>query len=883
MNPVVAVQDLRCEYTPEPLGLDTRAPRFSWKLMDAAASRGQRQTACQILVASSRAELALGIGDLWDVKLESEASVQIEYAGAPLRSGMVCYWKVRIWDSEQQVSEWSRVARFSMGPQSSADWRGEWIGMGSASEFECPWFRKTFTLNEPSTSAIVHVASVGYYELYVNGQKVGDAVLSPSVSNLGKRVLYSSYDIAALLRLGVNTIGIWAAAGWASYVVGDNWPDFELAKRPLLKAQAEIAAGEKQLTIASDASWKCSLSSLTHVGGWRGTDYGGEQIDLRRHVSGWASSELSDADWEHATAYLLEREVSADRVPPNRACETIKALSISADAAGAKIVMERVFSGWIEIKLRGTPDTSASIEFSMDENQTCQFNQRGLLTFDAKGEGTFCNRFSYHGIQYVTVQNALGPLQIEDVCGYRIGNDLERAGNFDCSNTLLKKIYDTTHNTYVNLTTGGYVSDCAHREKLGYGGDGTTSLEFALTTYEAAGLYTKWAQDWVDVQTPDGHVPNTAPVAGGGGSPAYGCFIVSMPWQVYLTYGDIRVLERTYPAMQSWLAYLEQKSDSEGLLLPFPGDWHFLGDWVSPVGEGGEPGRLLHNNLHYLYATRLIAKVARVLGKAGESAAYLEKAFIITNELNRRFFNPEAANYLNDDLVNLALPLVAEAVPHEYRALVAAKLESSIMSEPKLNTGLWGTYFLVKWLTESLRSDLMFVLATQATCPGYAYLLEAGYDTWPEEWLLRHPFGVSKVHGCLNGIGLWFQQGLAGIQLDPEHPGFKHFLVKPALVGDLSWVRAEVTSMYGKIVSAWNFGAERFTLHVEVPPNTSAHVYYPGSDPNAIFEGSAQARQASGVAFVRVEGERSVFLLQSGKYTFSSERSVGRSVVPKLS
>lgn len=866
------VGDLRCEYLQNPLGVETAKPCLSWII--ASAQRGERQRAYRVLVASSQALLAKNRGDLWDSgKVASSASVGVEYAGAPLGAGTVAYWQAQVWGEKGRASAWSVPARFSIGLLRPADWSAQWIGMGGATEQECPWLRKSFTLARVPDSALAYVGSIGFHELYINGRKVGDQVLTPSVSDLQKRALYLTYDIKPYLKPGPNLVALWLAPGWGQFNDGNPAVDFKVEKSALGIAQLQFGTGHRPFTrLVSDASWRCARSSTTHLGAWHNHDFGGDRVDANAEQPGWNDVNYDASGWEKVTVYQPGRVLSADVIEPNRKCEKIVATQMAQTGPGKyRFVMAKLYAGWVEVALRGVPGTKITIHVSSLPDKEEEYNERDEYVLGVSGVGTFCNRFSYHEVGYVTIEGLSQPPAVTDVVGYRISNDRPRVGSFDCSNALLKKIYDITVNNYQNLSTGGMTVDCPHRERLGYGGDGHTSLEIALDTFSSDAFFAKWAQDWCDIQQPDGKLYNTAPTMGGGGGPGWGGFVVTMPWAVYQTYGDRRILEKTYPTARRWLGYLDQHVGADGLLEPLPGGyWVFLGDWLAPGRSEGAstPEALLFNNCYYLYATRLTAKIAGVLGHPDDATRLLAHAAGLQAAINKHFLNPTTKAYLDTRQTHCVMPLVAGAVAPEDTTAVMRNLEKEILvtREGHLDTGLHGTYFMTKYLTEHERSDLIFTYATQTTAPSYGDLIAKGYTTWPEMW----EGAPSKLHGCLNGIGGWFARGVAGIRPDETAPGFARFIIRPAIVGDLTWATASFDSPHGRIVSAWKRVGGRLTMDVTIPANTTATVYIPARNAASVTESGKPSLRTESVQFLRQENGTVVFAVASGSYQFST-------------
>lgn len=871
--------ELRCEYLKDPLGIDTAKPRFSWKIV--SDHRGQRQTAYQVLAASSPALLTKDQGDRWDSgKVQSDQSVLVEYVGTALASGADCCWKVRVWDERGVASAWSAPARFTVGLLSAADWQGRWIGMASAGDHEEPWFRKTFVLEQKPRAALAYIAPVGYHELYINGRKVGDRILNPSVSYLAKRVLYVTYDITDYLRPGANTIAVWLAPGWSLFKGVNPVVDFQLSKRPLLLAQVEMRTpGKTSAIFATDDTWKCRLSCEKHLGEWTNSNFGGDRIDANQELPGWNNVGLDDSAWERATTYDLKRTLSPDLVQPNRKCETIRPVSVTKTGPRKyRVDMGRFYAGWIEATLKGPPGRLVSISHSYNPAIECQFNQRDEYILGASGQGTFCNHFSYHGCRYATIDGLDDPPALTDITGHRIGNDFRRTGSFDCSNKLLKKIYDADINTCLNLCTGGVMVDCPHRERLGYGDTCQTSLAAMVGAVDAGAFYTKWARDWRDIQQPGGYVAHTAPMTDGGGGPCWSGSLMMIPWGMFQLYGDRRILEASYPHMKRWLAFLDAKCDAQGLLTrfvppsgaAFP-QWCFLGDWVTPHGSETSESveALFFNNCYYLLATRTASRIARVLERNDDRQAFEARAERIKSALNKRFFHASSNSYLDQRQSRYVMPLVCGAVADDRVAAVMANLRVAILVTQKghLDVGDPVIYYMTHYLSDHDANDLVFAYLNQTTYPGYGFFIGKGLDTWPELWSAD---GDSMIHGCFTGIGEWFVRGIAGIRPDPAAPGMKHFLLKPAVVGDVVWAKGTYESAYGRIVCHWAVESGRLVVRVKIPANTTATVYIPAKDVSAVTEGGQPAEKAAGVAFVRMENGCAVFRLPSGDYEFAA-------------
>jgi alpha-L-rhamnosidase len=889
-------QELRCEYLSNPLGIDVQKPRLSWLLNPAEDIRGQ--SAYRVLVASSPAMLKKDQGDLWDSgRVASEQSTWIDYGGKKLISGERVYWKVRVWSDAGQESQWSEQATWSMGLLEASDWHAKWIGgqrpSGTAegTPFPFPWLRKTFTLPQKPRRAVAYVNPLGYYELYINGRKVDDHVLSPAVSDYSKRNLYVAHEVADYLVPGKNVVALWLGRGW--YVRGNPGV---IHDGPLVRAQLEISTADGGTTeLVTDESWRVRESPLSPLG--RGTtfgDYGGERYDANLELSGWNGASLDDSGWQAAAVFDPPQVVtSAQMVEPNRVMETIKAVKVDAYAKGGWIIdMGKDFTGWAEIRLpsiaKGAtvkleysdqlepdkPVPSVSAAWGSAEppygrlpppagaaGQAARppasvpaqfrggnptdlpntFNQRDEVV--GNGEPvTFRSRFNYHGFRYVRVIGIDTAPAASDASGYLIRTAYDRAGEFSSSNQLLNQIYQMVTRTYEDLTLGGYVVDCPTRERLGYGGDAGTSFETGMFNFSSGGLYNRWLTNWRDSQEPaTGSLPHTAPYYfnRGGGGPMWGGMVVTLPWQMYLQYGDRGVLETNYPMIQKWLGYLDSET-TDDLLLDHKSHamgmqvWNFLGDWVTPKGSFGgaspdpRPAQLI-NSIHYVYQLETASKIASALGKEGDASTYGARAAAVSKAIHQRFYNVSDHSYLNGDSVLEAFPLLSGVVPPELRKDVMENLENTIRvrNEGHLDTGMHGTYFLMKYLWETDRSDLVYLMTNRTDFPGWGYMLESGATTSWEDWT----DASSHIHDTLISIGAWFTEGLAGIRSDGKSPGFEHFVVKPSVVGDLTFVNSKYHSIHGDIVSDWWIENGTFRLSVTVPPGTTATVFVPGDGP----------------------------------------------------
>lgn len=892
---VFSARELRCEYLFDPLGIDVLKPRLSWVLSPVENVNGQK--AYRILVASASEILKRDQGDLWDSgRIVSGQTTWIEYDGKNLASGQRAFWKVRVWSDTGIASPWSAQATWSMGLLQPSDWHSKWIGQQrpdgtvEGTPLSFPWLRKTFTLTQKSRRAVAYVNPLGYYELYINGRRVDDHVLSPVVSDYSKRNLFVTHEVADYLVPGKNVVAFWLGRGW--YVKGHPGVVHD---GPLVRAQLDISMIDGSKTeVVTDGTWKVRESPITPLG--RGTafgDYGGERYDAQVELRDWNKADLNDSAWQTAAVFEPPQVVTAAQmVEPNRLTETIKAVMVEAYPQGGWIIdMGKCFTGWLEIRLpaiakgstvkleysdqlepdkpapgsppragRGPADAAqagnpaaggtpqgrsgaappaAAGRSGRGGNPTVlpyTFNQRDEVV--GNGDAlTFRSRFNYHGFRYVRVIGTARAPAVSDATGYLIRTAYERAGEFTSSNELLNKIYQMVTRTYESLTLGGYVVDCPTRERLGYGGDAGTSFETGMFNFSTGALYSSWLANWRDAQAASGSLPHTAPnyQNQGGGGPMWGGMVVTLPWQMYLQYGDKVVLESNYPMIRKWLDYLASET-ADDLLLAHKSHamtmqaWNFLGDWLTPKGSfrgtspDPRPAQCI-NSVHYLYQLQLASRIAGLLGKQDDASAYDARAAAVSKAIHQRFYSAADHGYTNGDSVQEAFPLLTGVVPPELRKDVMEKLERTILVQNggHLDTGMHGTYFVMKYLMEADRNDLIYEMTSKKDYPGWGYMLANGATTSWEGWT-----GQSHIHDTLISIGAWFIEAIAGIRSDGISPGFEHFVIKPSVVGDLTFAMARYRSIHGAIVSDWRVKNEIYTLKVTVPPGTTATVFVPG-------------------------------------------------------
>ncbi len=893
--------DLTCEYLKNPLGLDVRQPRFSWKLKATDASaRGQRQTAWVIVVATDRDKLERDEGDLWDSGWnKSDQSQLIEYKGKPLASGQVCWWKVLVRDEKDRPSEWSLPGMWSVGLLESTDWSAKWIGTDMAfqrkpgqaadNNLPDPWLRKTFSLDAAPKQALIAVASVGYHELYVNGKRVGDAVLSPCTTDHTKRARYITYDIAKLLRRGPNTLGLWLGFSWSIF------PPYRTEDKPaspIVIAQAEIQLqnGHK-LRIGTDQTWRWHTSPNTTIGVWDFTHFGGELYDANKELPQWSEPACDESTWKPVKVFQPKLTLSAQQVEPNRLEQELKPVAIAEPKSGIwRIDMGVNFTGWLEVKLAGSPGDKIQLKWSERPDKDMTHQLHSFYVIGPSGKGTFRNRFNYGVGRWIQIEGLRQKPQLSDVRGWLVRTDYERVGAFSCSSALLNRIYETTLWTYQCLSLGGYLVDCAQRERMGYGGDAHATTATGMDAFRTAALYTKWAQDWRDVQGKSaawgvdkkpgelgagkqveaGNLPYTAPTYWGGGGPGWSGYCVTLPWEMYRRLGDRRLLEQMLPTIEAWLGFLETKA-KDNLLRRYGGEWDFLGDWLWPGAEGvnGDTREtLFFNNCYWVYNLRTAARIAETLDRLELAARWRTRAEMVRAAIHNEFFNPADHSYVNGFQAYLAIALLTDIPPRELRAAVEKRFEDEILVNRKGHfwAGITGGSFVVRRLIDSDRPDLMYTMASKEDYPGWGDMLKRGATTIWEDWEGK----LSLCHSSYLHIGAWFTEGLGGIRAGAAGKGYKQFILKPGLWPGcpLQNVSCRFDSPYGPIESHWQRVATGTRFRILVPPNTMATAFLPAA--NVSENGKALSR-ASGVRKLDQSPTQTVLELEPGQYVFESQ------------
>jgi alpha-L-rhamnosidase len=831
-GPEFLLYDLRCENLSDPSGIATTCPRLSWK--SKSAVNGKFQTAYQILLAGDADLLTEEKADIWNSgKILSKSGVLIPVKGKQIGSGYSFYWKVRIWDNENNVSDWSSTATFSTGLLNNSEWQGSYIGFpGDEGMTYSPQFRKTFNLKRKGDKVFLHVNSLGYHEVYLNGEKVSENVLAPAVSQYNKRSLAVTYDISDIVRSGRNDLVLWIGRGW--YRKG--LPGV-LSDRPLVKAQAEQITGNVRRTVLiTDPSWTCRNSGYSALGTWYAGRFGGEIIDGSLLLTDMKATSLDEARWEPVKTFELNSgEITPQMTEPNKITATFKPENIKPAGDSTWIVdMGTTLTGWAGISFpllkAGQVVKIEYCDHLENDGKFVNQNQEDRYIAAGKKGETFCSRFNYHGFRYMKISGLKEAPLSESITAYLIQTGFRSASSFECSDPDINRIHDMISYTLRCLSLGGYLVDCPQLERLGYGGDGNASTETAQIMYDLAPLYSNWMQAWGDCIQDDGGMPHTAPNPYPAGGGPYWCgFIITASWRTYVNYGDKEFLERYYPLMQKWLGYVEKYSPS-GLLEPWPETdyrtW-YLGDWASPEGTDhtNKSSIGLVNNCFIAVCYETMQKIAGVLGKTEDIDNYTLRRNKLRKLIHEKFFNPTANAYGSGIQIDLTYPLLADVTPDSLTGNVRKSLYDVIgtRNNGHIGCGLVGVPVFTEWAVNNYEADLVYTVLKKKDYPGYLYMLENGATTTWEHWNGHR----SRIHNCYNGIGAWFYQAVGGIRPDERFPGYQRVIIEPQIPDGITWANTARETPFGKVKVNWKILDNKISMDLEIPSGCSAEVILP--------------------------------------------------------
>lgn len=831
----IGVEGLTCQGLVNPLAIDTPSPHFSWQLR--TAKQGDAQRSYRIQVATDSLLLLAGKADLWDSgTITSDCSVMVPYQGLPLAARTQGWWRVILGAQSSRREVASPIARFGIGLIDPSSVTGTFIGRKESGP-TAVLLRKDFHIPALGKQALLHVNSLGYHEVWINGQRVGDACLAPALSQLNKRSLWVSYDAMPYLREGDNEVVIWLGQGWYKRGTFGRWEPDEPYTEPLVRAQLDMHLDTIwQSYCNTDASWRSASSGYRDTGSWNALDFGGEQVDARKNPLSMAPSDLDALDWqpvfttEKPGHIATSQMVEADRIQERLAPQNLRPI-----APGIwQIDFGKVITGWLEVNFERLPaGTRIQIDYSDEvDAQGNLLDQKQHDTYIARGEGReqFLNKFNHHAFRYVTISGLSAAPDPNDLQAQAIWTDYPQQASFVCSDADLNAIHNLISRTLPCLAYNGYMVDCPHLERAGYGGDANSSTEILQTLYGTAPLYRNWVQAWSDAMRPGGSLPHVAPNAGAGGGGPYWCgFIVMAPWQTWLNYADRTLVDLHYPAMLAWMGYVEQHMKN-GLLTRWPDtpyrDW-FLGDWLAPWGvdTGNEASISLVNNCFVSDCYAKMAQMARLTGRDSEAAEFEARRTALNRTIHERFYNPEQQTYAAASQLDMVYPMVVGATPDSLRDQVRQRLfeRTHTVMKDHIGGGLVGVPLITRWAIEDRSPEFIYRMLKQRDYPGYLHMIDNGATATWEYWSGER----SRVHNCYNGIGTWFYQALGGLRTDIREPGYKHVYIDPQIPEGVEWCKVTKQTPYGKIDLGWELHDGELIVEVTLPAGVRATALIP--------------------------------------------------------
>lgn len=875
---------LVCEYRTNPIGIDIEKPRLSWKID--SDQNDVKQTAYEIWVAGTPDKLKNSKELIWSSgKIESNQSVNIDYQGKALNSGQRLYWKVRIWDNKGKASTWSEVAYWEMGILHKKEWKASWITKNEeVSEKSLPaqYYRREFNCNKEIASARAYVTSLGLYQLYINGNRVGDQLFTPGFTSYKKRIQYQTYDITGLL-LNKNAVGAIVGDGWYRGYLGWEGGKAYYGDKLALFVQIQInyTDGSKEL-ILSDENWKTSYGAILES-----DIYNGEKYDARLEWENWTKVGFSNENWDKAEIFSHPKDILvASNSLPVKAIEEIVPIQLINTPKGELVLdLGQNIVGRVRMKVSGKKGDVVKLQFAEVLDKEGNFYTTNLRTADAtdiytlKGgeEEVYEPYFTFHGFRFIKLEGYPGELTKEKITGIVIHSEMDPTGDFTCSDTLINKLQKNIQwgqrCNFLDIPT-----DCPQRdERVGWTGDAQVFSMTAAYNFNVAPFFTKWLNDLSLDQQPNGEVPNIIPDMWNnklGGTTGWGDAAVIVPWTVYRKYNDKRILEQQYPSMKAWVEYMRKNSGDDNLWNQRKHHW---GDWLSyNTNKPGYPGAYTETDLiataYYCYSTTLLSKIAGILEKHGEAAEYKALAEKIKEAFAQEYITPNG-RLVSHTQTAYALALWFNLVPEELEQNAAKYFAADVKKFKHLTTGFLGTPLLCKTLSKINRDDLAFMLLNRKDYPSWLYPVTQGATTIWERWDTQKPDGTiidgmnSFNHYAYGAIGEWLYSHVAGLALDKKIPGYKHIQFNPNPGGGIENAKASYESMYGLTVSEWHYKNGEFIYNVIIPPNTTGTVTLPKAKGKEIKLNNKIIGDKSRYSYVHSD-DNVVIELGSGDYTF---------------
>jgi alpha-L-rhamnosidase len=900
----LSISQIKCGGFNNPTGT-VRVPDFSWILK--AEKKSQIQTAYQIIIGSNQEKTARLNGDVWNSgKVISGETTLIPFSGTRLQPGTEYFWRVRVWDKNDIPTIWSYTAKFVTGLFEKNDWsNARWIGfedipdslllvpgvhgdgdnLGNIARKRTtvPYFRKDFSINKKITGAYVFVSGLGQYELYINGNKIGNHFLAPGWSDYRKTCFYNSFDVTENLKQGINTVATIVGNGFYN-INRERYRKLVIAygaPKMILKLEVHYSDGSKKI-IVSDESWKTSPSPITFT-----SIYGGEDWDARLEQDGWNKPGFQDESWKKV---LLPKEPAGVLRPETDWPVTIseatdfKTIPVRKDSISVYDFGQNA-AGIIKVRIRGNKGQKVRFtpgELLGEDSLVTQQATGGPYFFSCilkgKDEEVWMPRFTYYGFRYVQVNGAIPagnanpdhiPV-IEDIQFLHTGNSSPQIGSFKCSNELLNSIYSLI-NWSIKSNLASVATDCPHREKLGWLEQTHLMGNSVKFVYDIHNLFNKIIDDMIEAQLDNGLVPDIAPeyvpfVDGFRDSPEWGSACIILPWDMLQWYGDTKAIRKAYPMMKKYFDHLNGMA-VKNILYHGLGDWYDLGPKFP--GEAQLTPKSVTATSVFFYDAKLLGEMAKLIGEKEDADFFRKKAEEIRLSFNSMFYNPLTQVYSTGSQTAYSMPLYFGMVDEIEREDVIRNLIKTIKDNNNaLTAGDIGYRYLLRVLEEARQSQLIFEMNSKTDVPGYGYQLSKGATSLTESWAaLKY---VSNNHMMLGHLMEWFFSGIGGIRQESDSKSYEKILIYPEIVGDLTWAETVFNSEHGEIATSWKIEADKLIVRVKIPVNCKAFVAIPQEDPDKVMENNQPVRQSKDIENVRVSSGRTLCEISSGEYIFQA-------------
>lgn len=895
----VKVQKLTVENRVNPLGLDVKQPRFNWQLI--SEKRNVMQTAYEIQVATSAEKLAKGKDLVWESgKVNSDQSVYVPYSGKELVSDQKYFWRVKVWDNMQKPSDWSGINYWQTGLFNASDWKAKWIVPGYKEDSvmrPSPMFRKQFSSGKAIANATAYISAHGMYEAEINGNRVGDAYLTPGWTAYQQRIQYQSYDVTKLLASGSNVIGVTLGNGWYRGTIGfsNNINTYGKDISLLFQLSIKYTDGSSEV-INSDETWKSSTGPIIYS-----EIYNGETYDARLEKPGWSKTGYDDSQWTGVKTTDFSKDVLVGTYnEPVRKHEVFQPVKFITTPKGEKVVdFGQNLVGWAILKVKGPEGTSITLSHAEVLDKEGNFYTTNLRAAKAQntyilkgnGEEVFEPHFTWQGFRYVKVEGFPGEIKPENISAVTLYSDMEPTGTFSTSNPLINQLQHNIQwgqrGNFLDVPT-----DCPQRdERLGWTGDAQAFSRTASFNMNVKNFFTKWLKD-LEADQVNGAVPFVIPnILGKNSVNSAGWADVAtiVPWNMYLAYGDKRILENQYSSMKAYVESIKRVSKNDLWNSGFHfGDWLFYRPDDDNDGRAAVTDKYLIAQCFYANSVQLLINAAKVLGKNDEASQYSELLGRIKKAFVNEYLTP-SGRLVSSTQTAYVLALNFDMLPEDLRSQAAERLVENVKNyNYHLTTGFLGTPYLCHVLSRFGYPDIAYKLLLQETYPSWLYPVKMGATTIWERWDGIKPNGTFQTpdmnsynHYAYGAIGDWMYRVMVGMDTYQDEPGYKHIRIKPVTSGGFDFAEASLLTYYGNLHAGWKTENGKIIMDIEIPANTKANVYIPGLNVTDITESGKPLNQNKDLQIGKTADGYIEVMAGSGIYHFVASKPLGFDQIKK--